>query len=1085
VNVSSKQGGSPLLRQIVSSSLRFRLLVVVGAAAILVVGATQVHKAPVEVLPDFTPTTVEVQSEALGLSAGEVEQLITVPLEQDLLNGIAFLQDIRSESVPGLSRILLVFEPGTSVYKARQVVAERLTQVFAIPQVSKPPRMLQPLSSTDRVLVVGMSSKTVSPLRMGVLARWTIAPKLVGVPGVANVSVWGQRDRQLQVNVDPERLRDQRVTLDQVIRTSANALWVSPLTFVEASTPGTGGFIDTANQRIPIQHESPITRATDLSKVRLEGTRGRKLVLGDVANVVEDHQPLIGDAGVGGRQGLLLVIQRFPGTDLLDVTRGVEKALGEMKPGLAGIDFNTDMYRPATYVDRSIGNVKLALFVGLGLLALVLGLFLFRLRAALIGIIVIPLSVLSAALVLWAFGATMNSIVLAGLVGALMLVIDDAIVSTEHITRRLQQERSAGTGQSPTQTILEATLEVGRPAVYASLIVALATLPLFFLERLSGAFFPDLAAAFLLALLASMVVALVVTPALSALLLSRAPVARNEPALVGWLQRRYEAVLARIVHKPRVAYVAIGALVALAAATAPFVDQRLLPTFKENNLLVSWNGPPGTSLREMDRITALASRQLRAIPGVRNVGAHVGRAITGDQIVSVNSGEIWVNIDSGADYDSTVAQVKRVVAAYPGLSHNVQTYSQDRVKQALTQTDDNVVARVYGEDLQVLGHQAARVRGVMSHVSGIAGARVLLPPEEPAIRVRVDLAKADRYGIKPGDVRRATTTLLSGLVVGNLFEEQKVFDVVVWGTPQVRNNLTSVRRLLIDTPEGGHVRIGDVADVGIAPSPSVIKRQAVSRYVDVAARVGGRDRDAVVSDVQNRLLQLSFPAEYHATVLATETQPTRLLILVAIAAVIGMFLLLQAALESWRLATLSILTLPIGVVGALVAVLAAGGTLSFGSYIALLALFGLATRGCVHLFGRVRELERDRGDAPAADLVLSAARERMGPVVTTALAAGLVFLPVLIMGSRPGLELVHPAAVVFVGGLITSTLVSLFVLPILYLQFGLSRAAEAAEPEDLTATLGKLARGTVAPGADEIPERTVLETRAVPRPGDD
>jgi Cu/Ag efflux pump CusA len=539
------------------------------------------------------------------------------------------------------------------------------------------------------------------------------------------------------------------------------------------------------------------------------------------------------------------------------------------------------------------------------------------------------------------------------------------------------------------------------------------------------------------------------------------------------------------VHKPRVAYVAIGVLVALAAATAPFVDQKLLPTFKENNLLVSWSGPPGTSLREMDRITALASRELRAIPGVRNVGAHVGRAITGDQIVGVNSGEIWVNIDSGADYDSTVAEVKRVVAAYPGLSHNVQTYSQDRVKQALMQTDDNVVVRVYGEDLQVLGHQGARVRGVMSQVNGIAGARVLLPPEEPAVRVRVDLAKANRYGIKPGDVRRATTTLLSGLVVGNLFEEQKVFDVVVWGTPQVRNNLTSVRRLLIDTPEGGHVRIGDVADVGIAPSPSVIKRQAVSRYVDVAARVSGRDRDAVVSDVESGLLRLTFPAEYHATVLATETQPTLLLILVAIAAVIGMFLLLQAVFESWRLATLSILTLPIGVVGGVAAVLAAGGTLSFGSCVALLALFGLATRGCVYLFGRVRELERDRGDASAADLVVSAARERMGPVVTTALAAGLVFVPVLIMGSRPGLELIQPAAVVFVGGLITSTLVSLFVLPILYLQFGLSRAAEAAEPEDLTATLGELARGAVEPGPGEVPGRAVMETRAVPRPGDD
>ena len=342
-----------MLRQIVSSSLRFRLLVVVGAAAILVVGATQVHKAPVEVLPDFTPTTVEVQSEALGLSAEEVEQLITVPLEQDLLNGIAFLQDIRSESVPGLSRILLVFEPGTSVYKARQVVAERLTQAFANPQVSKPPRMLQPLSSTDRVLIVGMSSKTVSPRDMGVLARWTIAPKLVGVPGVANVSVWGQRDRQLQVDVDPERLRDQRRDArsgDPNERERA----VGVAAHVRRS-------VDAGHGRIHRYREPAVpdpARAADHHRYRpvdgqARGDEGRKLVLGDVANVVEDHQPLIGDAGVEGKPGLLLVIQRFPGTDLLSVTRGVEKALAEMQPGLAGIDFDTHVYRPATYVDQS------------------------------------------------------------------------------------------------------------------------------------------------------------------------------------------------------------------------------------------------------------------------------------------------------------------------------------------------------------------------------------------------------------------------------------------------------------------------------------------------------------------------------------------------------------------------------------------------------------------------------------------------------------------------------------------------------------------------------------------------------------
>jgi CzcA family heavy metal efflux pump len=1076
-----------MLRQIVSSSLRFRLLIVAVAAALIVVGASQLHKAPVEVLPDFTPTTVEVQTEALGLSAGEVEQLITVPLEQDLLNGIAFLKDIRSESVPGLSRILMIFDPGTDVFKARQVVAERLTQAHALPQVSKPPLMLQPLSSTDRVMLVGMSSKSVSALEMGVLARWTIAPRLVGVPGVANISVWGQQDRQLQVQVDPKRLRAQGVGLDQVIETSANSLWVSPLTFVEASTPGTGGFIDTPNQRLGIQHESPINTPADLARVRVEGTNGRKLLLGDVANVVEDHQPLIGDAVVKGETGLLLVIQRFPGTNLLDVTRGVEKAINEMRPGLSGIEFDTSVYRPASYVESSIDNLKLALFIGLGLLALVLGAFLFRLRTALIGIVVIPLSVLAAVLVLWASGSTFNAIVLAGLAAALVLVIDDAIVSVENATRRLRERRREGP-DTTAQTVLEAALEVRRPAIYATLVVALATVPVFFLERLSGAFFPDLAAAYLLALLASMVVALTVTPALTVLLLSRARMDRDRSPLTGWLQGRYEAGLSRIIHRPPVAYLAIGALLVLAGASAPFLGQSLLPTFKEKDVLISWDGPPGTSLREMNRITARASQELRSVPGVRDVGAHVGRALTGDKVVGVNSSEIWVNMDPGADYPATVASIRRVVDGYPGLSHDVQTYSQERVRQVLTGTNEDVVVRVYGEDLKILAGQAAKVRQAVSEVDGIADARVLLPAEEPTLHVRVDLAKVEKYGITPGDVRRSATTLLSGLVVGSLFEQQKVFDVVVWGVPRVRNSLTSVRQLLIDTPEGGQVRLGDVADVGIAPSPGIIKRQSVSRYVDVGARVSGRDRDAVVSDVETSLVGLRFPLEYHAEILAADTQPTGLLIGIAIAAVIGMFLLLQVFFGSWRLATLSTLTLPIGAVGALTAVLAAGGKLSFGSYIALFAVFGICTRSCVLLFDRVRALEQDEGEAFGPGLVLRAARERLAPVVMTALATGLVSVPVLIMGSRPGLELLQPVAVVFAGGLISSALFSLFVLPVLYLRFGFSRAeTPEAVAEELPAALEELARGAAASGVtgEVAGGIAISETRAVQKPTGD
>src|SRR5262245_58412105 len=495
-----------MMRWIVGTSLKFRLLVLALAAATVAVGVVQLRQMPVDVLPEFVPPTVEVQTEALGLSANEVEELITVPLEQDLLNGVAFLEDIRSESVPGLSRIHMIFEPGTDIFRARQVVAERMTQAVALPHVSKPPQMLQPLSSTSRVMMIGVSSKSVSPLEMSVLARWTIVPRLLGVPGVANVAVWGQRDRQLQVAVDPKRMRDHGVSLLDVLETTGNALWVSPLTFVEASTPGSGGFIDTPNQRLTIQHLSPITKPVHLSNVRIEGTKN--LRLGDVATVTEDHQPLIGDAVVNDGRGLMLVVEKFPEANTLEVTRGVEEAIAALRPGLSGLKFDTGVYRPASFVERATHNLTLSLIIAAILVALLLAAVLMRLRAVAVCAIVVPSSLLLGLFILDAFGVTMNGIVIVGLVAALALIIDDAVVSVDHVVARLRRHRLEG-GDAPTApVILAACLEVRRPALYATLVVALATLPVFVLNGVAGSFFPDLVGSYLVALVASMAVAL-------------------------------------------------------------------------------------------------------------------------------------------------------------------------------------------------------------------------------------------------------------------------------------------------------------------------------------------------------------------------------------------------------------------------------------------------------------------------------------------------------------------------------------------------------------------------------------------------
>jgi CzcA family heavy metal efflux pump len=1041
-----------MMRWIVGSSLRLRLLVVPITAGLLLLGVTQLRHAPADVLPEFTPPLVDIQTEALGLSAQEVEQLVTVPLEQDLLNGVAFLDQIRSQSLPGLSRIELIFQPGTDVLKARQLVQERLVQApGGIPNVSRAPVMLQPLSSTGRVMMIGLESKDVSLIDMSVLARWKIRPRLMGVPGVANVAIWGQRERQLQVQVDPGKLQRQGISLDQVVQSTANALWVSPLSFTEASTPGTGGFIDTSNQRLGIQHISPITTARDLSQVTVEGTGARTLRLGDVSRVVEDHQPLIGDAVTDNGPGLLLVVQKFPGADTREVTRQVEAALDDMRPGLSGITIDTSLYRPADFIDTATRNLGLGLLIGLVVLIVLLGLLLFDWRVALISLVTIPLSLVTAAWVLYLRGVTFNTMLLAGLAIALGVVVDDAVVDMGNIRRRLERERRAGvegngrrdgplTEEAKLTTVLRASLEMRGPLLYATLIIALATVPVFFVKGLAGSFARPLAVSYLLAVGVSMVVALAVTPALALLLLGGGSAAARKSPVAGWIERVHGAALARLLLRPRVGFALVGVIALAGIAVLPTLGGRpMLPRLQDRDLLIQWQGAPGMSQPEMDRITARATQELRSIPGVRDVGAHVGRAITSDQVVDVNSGELWVRVDPGADYGRTVNAIRSAVAGYPGLTHDLVTYPEQQMRALQTGSGAPLVVRVFGQDTGVLQRKAEEVRRAIAGVDGVVAPRVEARATEPTVEIKVDLGAAERHRIKPGDVRRAAATLLSGITVGNLFEEQKVFDVVVWGEPATRHSLSSIQDLQIDTPGGGHVRLGDVATVLVEPDPTVINHDDVSRYLDVSAGVSGRPLGAVTRDVDRRVRAIQFPFEHHAEVLgaaAARQADARWVLSVALAAAVGILLLLQAAFGSWRLAAMVLLCLPLALVGGVLAALAAGGQITWlGSWAGLFTVLAVAVRNIVLLVRRYQALQGEEPGGLGAGLLLRGAQERCGPVVLTALATGLSLLPLVFLGDVAGLEVLRPLAIVILGGLVTATVVSLLIVPFLYQRF--------------------------------------------------
>jgi CzcA family heavy metal efflux pump len=1041
------EGGRTLMRFIIGSALRFRFMVIAAAAALMVVGTLQLPNMRVDVFPEFAPPRVEIQTACLGLSTADVEALVTVPLEQ-ALNGIKGLSDLRSKSVPQLSSIQMIFSTGTDIFEARQLVQERLSSVQnSLPTWAAPPVMLPPVSATSRVMQFGMSSKEHSQIAMSMMAYWTIRARLLRVPGVANVAIWGEQLQMMTVQVDPAKMASANLSLNSVMEATAGAVDSGLLKFSSGHTIGTGGDVETSAQRINIRHVLPIVTPADMARITVPVKDGTPVPLGQVADVKEDHQPVIGNAIVGDGPALLFVVEKLPWGDTLQVTKGIQEALTSLQPGLPGITFDTTIFKQSDFIDTAIHNLTQALFLGFLLVVLILLFFLFEWRVALISLLAIPISLMVALLVVHWRGDTINTMTLAGLVIALGTVVDDAIIDVENILRRLRAHRLAGGSKSTARIVLDASLEVRSPIVYATLIIVIAALPVFLLGGLTGSFFRPLAVSYTLAIFASMVVALTVTPALALVMLGRSHVERHMSPLTRWLQARYTSLLSRIVHRPRGSYAAFGALAIAAALLVPQLGQSLFPTFKERGFLIHWITTPGTSAPEEQRIVAKVSNDLRAIPGVHSFGSHIGQAFLGEEIAGVNFGENWITIDPNVDYDKTLAAIHSVVSSYPGLYRDVQTYLNERIEEVLTGAKEPIVVRIYGPDLDTIRGRAQQVQQKLASIPGIVDDHVDLQVDTPQIEVEVDLAKASAFGLKPGDVRRAASTLVAGEEVGDIFRGGKAYDVVVWSTPATRSSVSSISELPIDTPAGGRVRLGDVARVAIKPVPNIIERENDSRRIDVAANVSGRDLGSVVKDVGTAMASVQFPRGYHAELLGeyTERQDAQQRLFgVAILAALAILLLLQTAFGSWRLAVLIFLTLPMALVGGVLGAWIGGGVLSLGSLLGFFTVFGIAARNGILLINHCQHLERVEGEPFGTALVLRGARERLAPIVMTSLATGLAVVPLIVLGDRPGHEVEYPLAIVIVGGLVTSTLLNLFVVPSLYLRLGRRRRGTTA-----------------------------------------
>ncbi len=651
-----------MVRHVVATSIRWRFLVALIAVSAIVFGVVQLRGAPVEPLPEFAPVTVEVQSEAPGLSAQEVEDLVTMPLEANLLSGVAWVESMRSASVPGLSSVVMTFEPGTDLVRARQVVQERLTQGALLTNASRAPVMLQPTSASNRVTMIGLSSKDTSLMDLSVLARWTIRPKLMSIPGVANVAIWGQRERQLQVLADPVRMKDKGVTLDQVVATTGNSLWVSPLSFLNASTPGRGGFVDLPQQRVSIQHVSPITGPDQLAKVAVEGKPG--VILGDVATVVENNPVIIGDGLVNDESGLVMVVEKQPGASAAVVSKGIEKAVKSLSTGLPGVDLDTSLYRPAAYAAESKSNLRIALVVALLLVAIGSFVSFLSWRAMVVTLTGVIASLLGGWFVLRYRTAPINLLALTGLGIGVVVAIADASSGASRAAAAARES-----GDSLFKRLHAALSAAATPAVYTALAAGMLAVPIYLLEGRAGAFLPEIVLGYLVVVVASLLSALLVVPAVAAIVYgighpgSVSPSTRAIAAVSG----RLAAVATRPVIPVTALVVGIGACLGLYAA----LDRSTRPVFEEQTVVVSAVGTAGASPQAMTKALTEVATSIRGLGGVANVSGHVGRAIQGERVGGANMGELWITMKDGADRASTVGAIRRVASDYAGLQTQV------------------------------------------------------------------------------------------------------------------------------------------------------------------------------------------------------------------------------------------------------------------------------------------------------------------------------------------------------------------------------------------------------------------------------
>lgn len=1035
-----------MMSGIVKFSIRFSGIIIALASLVIFYGIYSLTRSNLDVFPEFSPTQIIIQTESPGLSAELVESLVSQPIETSIAGTVGVVS-MRSQSIPGLSVVNVIFDEKSDIYRNRQVIAERLGSLSSrLPQGITP--NITPLtSSASTVLGIGLTSDTRSLMELRTLVDWTVVPHLLAIPGVADVNVFGGKVRQYQIQVDPAKLVRFGISLQHVVDATSKATGVRG-----------AGFIENNNQRIIVNTEGQGLTPAVLAKATVSYKNGQTIHLSDIAEVIEGAAPSIGAAAINGKAGVYLSVQGQLGANTSEVTKALEAGLKELKPILANehVQLHEGLFRPANFIDTAIDGVRTDILIGSALVITVLLIFLFNARTAFISSTAIPISLLTAIIVLGYFNIGLNIMVLGGLAIALGEVVDDAIIDTENIFRRLKENRLLAQPQAIYKVVFDASMEVRSSVVYATIIVVLVFIPLLTLGGVAGKLFAPLGFAYIAAILASLVVALTLTPALCYLLLGNAQLSSEDSPLIRIIKRNYIKLLYRIEKQHKIILSVSFLLIALGLGILPLFKSQFIPNLHEGHFIMHMTALPGTSEQESLRIGKKVSQVIRNIKGVKSVTQWVGRATNGADTFGTHYSEFEIEISplSGDEQNRILENIREELAGetddknhngviepgFVGVNFAINTFLTERIEETISGYTAAVVINIIGDDLDGLDRDAQNIAGLLASMKGAQDVLVQSPPGTPQIVIRLSPDKLASWGLQTIDVLDTIRAAYESLPVAQVYLGSRVIGVSVLLDEKSRDDIGDIGKLPLMNAEGKQLHLSDVANITQESGRSKILHAGAKRIQTVTANVKNRDLQAFTSELKKRIHQqinltqgnyLEFTGEAEANAKSREE-----LMVHSLLAVVAVFLMLYVAFGRLRNLLLTFANLPFALIGGVIAVLVTGGWISLGSLVGFVTLFGITLRNSIMLVSHYQHLIDEEFCIWGLETAVRGAAERLPSILMTALVTALGLLPLALASNQPGREIEGPMATIIVGGLITSTILNLLILPTIMLHFG-------------------------------------------------